>query len=126
MNATAFNIPELVDPAKRCSSIVTMHAIAGGAGRWCAIRLSDGGSDNVLYDTRADAIKHQLYEEYCCYVCVQPGGMTVNDAREWMTFNRALYDAGWHLADPGRAAITPVRMEDAEEKLRRLQGNKVR
>jgi hypothetical protein len=116
----------LTDAGKRASEIVTMHAIAGSAGKWVALRLIDGGSDNVLYDTRADAIRHQFYEEYCAYVMVQPCGMTAREGSEWLALNRSLYDAGWHLADPDHAAINPVRQEDAQSKMRQLAANKVR
>lgn len=112
------------DAGKRASEIVTMHAIAGGAGKWAALRLHDGGSDNVLYDSRTDAIRHQYSEEYCAYVMVAPGGMTAREGTEWLSFNRALYDAGWHLADPDHAVIDPVRLEDAQSKMRQLQAAK--
>ena len=49
------------DAAKRCSDIITLAAIAGSAGRFMAIRLADGGSDRDLYDSRDDAIRHQLH-----------------------------------------------------------------
>jgi hypothetical protein len=124
---TEANAYGIVDAAKRCSDIVNLHALVHSSWmKWVAIRLNDGGSDGVLYDTRADAIRHQYYEEYCAYVCIPPSGMTQSDAREWLSFNRALYDAGWHLADPEQANISPVRMEDAQRKLAQLRKNKVR
>jgi hypothetical protein len=126
MTDNAVNAYGLTDAGKRASEIVTMHAIAGSAGKWVALRLIDGGSDNAVYDTRADAIRHQFYEEYCAYVMVQPCGMTAREASEWLKFNRSLYDAGWHLADPDHASIDPVRVEDAQSKMRRLQAAKVR
>jgi hypothetical protein len=125
MNDSA-NAYGLTDAGKRASEIVTMHAIAGGAGKWVALRLSDGGSDNVLYDSRTDAIRHQFYEEYCAYVMVAPGGMSSREGTEWLAFNRSLYDAGWHLADPDHANINPVRLEDAKSKMRQLAANKSR
>jgi len=109
------------DAGKRAADIVTMHAIAGSAGKWAALRLADGGSDGVLYDTRSDAISHQLWEEYCAYVMIPPGGMTAREGTEWLNFNRSLYDAGWHLADPDHAVINPVRQEDANRKMRQLK-----
>jgi hypothetical protein len=124
--ATNGNAFGLIDAGKRASDIVTMHVLCGGVGKWVALRLNDGGSDNVLYDTRAEAIRHQFYEEYCAYVCIPPCGMNPKDATEWLAFNRQLYDAGWHLADPDRANITPVRIEDAQRKSRQLAANKSR
>lgn len=120
----AGNAYGISDAAKRASETITMHAIAGGRGKFVAIRLADGGSDNVLYDTRDDAIKHQLFEEYCCYVFVPPCGMTVKEAEAYLQLNRDLYDAGWHMCDP--ALINPVRIEDARKKAARLKNHKVR
>lgn len=110
------------DAAMRCSDIITMHSILGNVGKFAAIRLADGKSDSVAYDTREDAIRHQPYEEYCCYVFIPPGGMSYEDAQEWLDLNRQLYDAGWHMTDP--ALITPVRKEDALAKARQLQNAK--
>jgi hypothetical protein len=101
-----------------------MHAIAGSYGKWAAIRLSDGGSDNVVYDSREDAINHQLHEELCCYVFIPFTGMTPKEAEAFMELNRALYDAGWHMTDP--ALINPVRAEDHQRKIRQLKRSKVR
>lgn len=122
-NGIAFG---LIDAGKRASDTITMHVLCGGVGKWVALRLIDGGSDNVLYDTRADAIRHQLYEEYCAYVCIPPSGMSQQDATEWLAFNRQLYDAGWHLSDPDHTPIMPNRIEDAQRKSRQLAANKVR
>jgi hypothetical protein len=69
--------PNYSDPAKRCSDIVTGAAlIANAVGdygwRWVAIRLSDGGSDGEVYETRQDAIDHQLHETLCALRLVPP------------------------------------------------------
>jgi len=89
------------DAAKRLSDTVNMHAIAGSWGKWIAVRLSDGGTDGVLYDSRADAIRHQLHEKLCAYVLVPIDGMTLRAAESYMRFVRQAYDAGFRLADPG-------------------------
>lgn len=88
------------DSAKRCSDVVNLHLITGNWGKWAAIRLSDGGSDGIAYDTKADAVKHQLHETQCCYVYVPPDGMSPQAAETFMTINRRLYEAGMPLAHP--------------------------
>lgn len=86
--------------AHRASDIVTLAAITGSAGRWVAIRLSDGGWDGTLYDHRSEAVRHQFHEQLCCYAQVPPGGMTPMEADAFLSYHRALYDAGFRLPDP--------------------------
>lgn len=90
------------DAAKRCADAVTLAAIAhvGNVGRWIAVRLSDGGSDHAVYDTRFDAVRHQLDERLCAYVQVPPGGMQPREAEAFLRYHRTLYDAGFRLPDP--------------------------
>lgn len=98
------------DAAKRMSDSVTLHLLAdpvGNVGRWCAFALSDGRSDGVAYDSasppadpRAHAIRHQLHESLYCYLCIQPNGLTPEDALIFLKFNRSLYDAGMRMTEP--------------------------
>jgi len=97
--------------AHRCSDAVRLHIVCGNVGRWVAIRLSDGGTDGVIYDTRAHAIAHQLHETQCAYVRVPPDDMSPAAAYSYLTTVRALYDAGIPLADPDRDVQMPVRRE---------------
>lgn len=78
------------DTAKRASDIVTLAALAGDTGRWVAIRLIDGGYDGTVYDSREDAISHQLHPEHCTYVLIPPGGMTPNEAKHVIAYWREL------------------------------------
>lgn len=71
----------------------------GGEGRWIAAKLSDGRTDGNIYDTREEAIRHQLHETLCCYVLVQPGLMPPREASEWLRLNRQIYDAGYRISD---------------------------
>lgn len=109
------------DAAKRCADTITMHAIVMRdqkyfTQRWVAIRLSDGGSDGALYDTRVDAVRHQLHENLCCYVMVPPDGMTAQEAEVFMIYNRALYDNGARMPDP-QQHISPLRQEQLNSQL---------
>lgn len=88
------------DAAIRCSDIVNLHVMAGGVGRWCSIRLSDGGSDGAIYDTREQAISHQLRPEYTTQVLIPPDGMSHQEAEAVLKYWRALVDANVRDDDP--------------------------
>jgi hypothetical protein len=105
---------EAIDIGKRASEAINLHVYGGNVGKWVAIRLSDGGSDGIPYDTRREAITHQLHEQLCCYIKVTPDGITPHDALRFVLVNRALYDAGFRLADPDMPGepIYPERKED--------------
>jgi hypothetical protein len=102
------------DAARRCSDTIRTHIVAGMAGRWCAIRLSDGGSDGVVYDTRADAVGHQLHEQQCAYVLIPYDDMSPRAAEAYLRFHRSVYDAGMRLVDPERPNIGLVLPHGAE------------
>jgi hypothetical protein len=101
------------DAANRCSDIVRTHIVMGNAGRWLAIRLSDGGSDGRVYDLRRDAIRFQLHENLCAYVCIPPDNMSPKDAHAFLALHRKLYDAGMRLSDPQVEVHAPVLTYDA-------------
>ena len=109
---------QLTDSAKRCADIVTLHAVAGSAGKWCAIRMADGGHDGTVYDTRADAVRHQLHEQLCAYVLIPPGGMQPSEARAFLGYHRALYDAGFRLPDPETVVpFMPLNKRDQQRQI---------
>ena len=103
-----------IDLGKRASDTIHLHILGGNVGRWVALRLNDGGSDGIPYDTRRDAIRHQLHEQYCCYVKIPPDGMAPNDAMRFILVNRAIYAAGYRLTDPDddREVIPPMTNEE--------------
>lgn len=105
---------EAIDHAKRCADQINFALNTGNVGRWVAIRLADGSSDGVIYDTRADAIEHQLHESLCCYIKVPPTGVTVEEASRFMAFNRLAYDNGFRLTDPSDQR-TPIMPQTNEE-----------
>jgi hypothetical protein len=102
------------DAARRMCDSINIHVAALGeaaSGQWVAIKLSDGGSDGVLYATRKEAIKHQVHEKQCLYVRIPPFGdmMTAKEAQALLNLNRSLYDAGYRLQDPADPApINPL------------------
>lgn len=119
--------PEMVagmpvtDDGKRLSDAVMVAIAAGGRGRWIAARLSDGGTDGNVYDTRQDAIRHQLHEEQCCYVLIPPAGqMPPHEATGYLRFNRSRVAAGMRMVDPEAAAPMPIIQGAADQFLGRF------
>lgn len=115
------------DAAKRASDIVNsaLTFIQGAAGRYLAIRLSDGGWDGTVYDTKRDAVRHQLDEFLCAYVRIPPPGTSPQQMQAYLDYCRALYDAGFRLPDPddrngGRDMVLPLQREDLRAQMRRL------
>jgi hypothetical protein len=116
-------IATLIDPARRAADIVNGLLVARTweecRGGWVAIRLSDGGSDGVLYASKRDAVRHQANEFLCAYVALRSllSGATAPEMARFLYYTRAAYDAGYRLPDPddatgGPELITPVTRAD--------------
>lgn len=93
------------DAARHASDAVQLHVAALGfeaRGKWVAVRLMDGHSDGTLYDSKRDAVRHQLFENLCAYVRIPPTGMNPCQAESFLATHRKLYSAGFRLADPDR------------------------
>lgn len=114
------------DAAKRCADNVTLASIAGSVGRWLAIRLQDGGYDGGIYDSRDDAITHQLRPDYCTYIRVPPGGMTAHEAEALLGYWRTLRDSGIRDDDPAvPMPLMPLLRHDRRRQIRALvRGNR--
>jgi hypothetical protein len=97
---------DVSDAARRCADIVNGYILSRNwdelRDSWVAIRLSDGGSDGTLYDTKRDAVRHQLFEMQCAYVSFRnlAGGISPLEAERYLDYNRRAYDAGFRLPDP--------------------------
>lgn len=109
------------DASKRVADVYNLHRTAGGldiVGHWIACRMSDGSSDQVLYVTRRDAVRHQKHnEQQYAFVQIRPSSMSVCEAASFLRFARMAYDAGFRLTDPqhragGRQIITRLGRED--------------
>lgn len=91
------------DTAKRAADHHNLHLTAVGldaVGRFFAVALHDGSSDGVLYDSKADAVRHQRHnEQFYCYVPITPAAKTPCEMETWIAYVRALYDAGARLPD---------------------------
>jgi hypothetical protein len=117
--------PAYSDAAKRCSDHIRLHILAGMGGKYAAIRLSDGGSDGIAYDTRRDAITHQLHEQQCAYIRIPLDSMPVDHAERFLQIQRDLYDRGFRLCDPdGPELISPITTEGLAQSLALLKGRR--
>lgn len=95
---------------------------------YLAIRLEDGGSDQRLYASRAEAMRHQPWPDRCAYLSYRdaPNGFaTPKDAACFLAWNRAAYDAGMRLPDPddrlgGPELVMPASTEHFRNQLKRL------
>jgi hypothetical protein len=82
------------------------------AGRYIAVRLSDGGSDGAVYDTRADAIAHQVNSpSRCAYFRVPFDRWSAATCDVLLWYVRCAYDNGVR-EDPAHALIIPQGREE--------------
>jgi hypothetical protein len=102
------------DSANRASDSIRLHILGKSAGKWAAIRLSDGGSDGTVYDSKRDAISHQIHETQCMYVKIPWDDFPPLHAERLLKVHRDLYAAGFRLQDPDgeRDFIVPYTRED--------------
>jgi hypothetical protein len=126
---------EELNAAKRLSgiinSLVIIYPIDQLIHSWIAVRLSDGGYDGTLYDTRQDAVRHQPHEQQCAYLNLAPvmGGMEVQAAYAILKFHRDAYDAGMTFIDPehptgGMDIGMPIAMEDVRAHIHRMHNKR--
>lgn len=99
--------PDLVDAGKRAHDKIMLNWIMKDwdaiKNKWVAVRLSDGQCDANYYDTKLDAVKHQLHEEACAYLCLRnigPGGTDPAEIAIVLQFQRDAYAAGYRMPDP--------------------------
>lgn len=126
---------EEADSAKRLSdnvnSMVVIHPLDTVVNSWMAVYLSDGGYDGTLYDTRLDAVRHQVHENQCAYLSLKAAisGMPLQEAHVYLKFHRDAYAAGFRLTDPerpngGADMRMPIANEDVRRQVRRLHAMK--
>lgn len=110
------------EAGKRMADALNAHVVftRGGFGRWMAISLDDGSSDGTLYDTRGDAMRHQLHDRQCWYEPLRPRSYSADECALLLIYARAAYDAGWRPDRDAPTPILPVRREDGIRKIRQL------
>lgn len=116
------------DAAKRISDIYNLHRLGMGdasIGRWFAARLNDGTSDDTLYDSKRDAVRHQHHDEqFFTFIKIGPYAMTPCDAAVMLKTNRTLHDKGIRLADPDhkRGGLDLIKRVTIEDQLNQSRG----
>jgi hypothetical protein len=103
-----------LDAGRRCADAYNFQLSLHGenaAGKWIAVKLSDGSGDGVLYDTKKDAVRHQFHEDLCAYICLLPTSMPVDDALSVLRINRKLKDGNMRISDPDVHVQMPLRSE---------------
>lgn len=115
------------DDAKRAADTVNelLTHRPGAVQRWVAIKLADGSSDGVLYDSKRDAVRHQSDEYHCFYICIPPTGTSPAQMQVMLDMHRAMYKAGMRMVDPddstgGPQWVKPTMLEDLHSQQRRL------
>lgn len=96
--------PEEISAAKRMMDAVNIHVhaiLAEGTGRdrpgYVAIRLESGEpaeSTNPLYDSRADATRHNRHNPAVCYIKISRETMPLREAISVLQLNRMAYKRG--------------------------------
>lgn len=83
------------DKGQRCSDIIQQHIeddSEAARGSWAAIRLSDGGSDGVLYPAKELAVAFQIHETQCAYLSIHVGGISPREATSFLYHTAQLYE----------------------------------
>lgn len=86
---------EWEDKGRRCSDLIRQHLLNDpetARQSWVAIRLSDGGSDGVLYPTKQTAVVFQIHETQCAYLRVLPNGISPREATSFLYHTAQLYE----------------------------------
>jgi hypothetical protein len=116
-SAAAFRMADILNDA-----VVTSPWCAG---MWMAFMLADGESDGVVYETRAECVKHQFHEQLCCFIRIIPTGVNAQMTQAMLSFYRAAYDAGRRIVDPEQPDyILPTTNEDFRSQVARLRAQK--
>lgn len=95
--------PEEWEAARRLSDTVGQLIADRGrdacVGRWVAWRLDGSRVDQTLYDTRNDAMRHQLWENLSGYIRIPPDGVTPKQAWVHIVYMRQFYENGGRFSD---------------------------
>lgn len=92
------------DAARRMSDIINVKLVSHPHWElqncWMAFNLGSGETDGVLYDSRVDAVNHQLDERYCAFFCFRNAmnGTNPRDCQLFLSVNRSA--VGMKLYEP--------------------------
>jgi hypothetical protein len=109
----------LADTFRLHQQVLTMDEMLDG--RWIAVRLGDGGSDNTAYDSHEAAVNSaRNAPSRCFYPRILPEAMTVPVCDFLLWYARTVYDNGWRQDPAGeRQLIMPTRVEDVRNRTRK-------
>ena len=82
---------------------MTLHTLAGSAGKWASFRMSDGREvqANTAYDSHYDALRHARWDrDTTVYLEITPDGVPPHEAQGALDFARTLHDAGFRIPAP--------------------------
>lgn len=91
------------DAAKRISEAMTLHTLAGSAGKWASFRMSDGREvqAGTAYDSHYDAMRHARWDrDTTVYLEITPDGVPEHEAEGLLRYARNLYAAGFRIPSP--------------------------
>ncbi len=91
------------DEAKRISEAMTLHTLAGSAGKWASFRMSDGREVQAAtaYDSHYDAMRHAGWDrDTTVYIEITPDGMPPHEAQGALDFARNLHAMGFRIPGP--------------------------
>lgn len=92
------------DAARHMADAMTLHSIAGNAGRWASFRMSDGREvqRHAAYGSRIEAVRFARWDrDTTVYLEISPDGMEPKEAQAFLNYARFLHAQGWRLPDPG-------------------------
>lgn len=78
------------DAAKNMSDHYNLHKSVGAiTGHWLAFALQDGGHDGTVYESKAEAVRHQHHAEWwCAFIRIGPSYMSVCEAESQLMWQR--------------------------------------
>jgi hypothetical protein len=103
------SIHPITDEGRRTSEAHNAARLAGGAGRFIAIRLSDGkaeGDPLDIYDTFSDLARH-WDDKFHAPLCVSQVPMPPAEGTHWLNMMRRLAEGGFKLTDPNTPTPIP-------------------
>ena len=118
------------DDARRMSDTTrlawTVYGYEGFVGHWMAFRLQDGGSDNVVYPSKKDAMLHCIDHYRYLFAVMHPGGMAVCEAEILLTLHRRARDRDiatpqLHLPHGGPDLIPRIGYDTISSQIRALR-----
>lgn len=116
------------DAANRVYDTYNLHRVAIGSdaiGKWFASALADGRSDNVLYDSKRECVRHQHHnEEYYTFIKIVPPSMRICEAEVMLKAARNLHSIGLRIADPDHkhGGLDVIKRLSVEDQLAQARG----